>query len=84
MSTPGAEEMGYVLPGEAGVVNTDRSREGKGERLVYGRERQRAPTEFKSKPCFLLCVCTALAEESTLVPSTHVWCLTTPCNYQRI
>lgn len=54
MSAPGAEEMGYVLPGEAGVVSTDRSREDEEEQLVCGRERQRSHIEFKSKPLFLL------------------------------
>lgn len=54
MSTPGAEEMGYVFPGEAGVANTDRSREGEGE--------TKRPVQLKPMPWFLLCTCTALAE----------------------
>lgn len=54
MSTPGAEEMGYVFPGEAGVANTDRSREGEGQ--------TKRPVQLKPMPCFLLCTCTALAE----------------------
>lgn len=47
MPTPGAKEMGYVLPGETGVVNIDRNRERKGDQSTRGRDKEHILNLFR-------------------------------------
>lgn len=67
--------MGYVLPGETGVVNVDRNRERKGDQSTGGRDKEHTSNLFRGTKtrgvqarfsvAQLLGVYTVLTEEPT-------------------